>query len=82
MAKKRMLKADLEKRDKLGEKLVFLCQEQIDNLIVPLGEIGQMIEENGSINKEDYGKIVSHRFKRVGEITEMKKELLKEYLGE
>lgn len=81
MAKKRILKADLEKRDKLGEKLVFLCQEQIDNLIVPLGEIGQMIEENGSINKEDYGKIVSHRFKRVGEITEMKKELLKEYLG-
>lgn len=82
MAKKRVLKADLEKRDKLGEKLVFLCQEQIDNLIVALSEIGQMVEEKGSVNKEDYGKIVSERFKSVSEITEIKKELLKEYLGE
>lgn len=82
MAKKRVLKADLEKRDKLGEKLVFLCQEQIDNLIVSLGEIGQTIEEKGSVNKEDYNKIVSARFKRIGEITEIKKELLKEYIGE
>lgn len=80
MAKKRITKAELEQRDALGEKIVYICQEQIDILIYAIGEIAQFFLSNKTMEQKDLGRILNDKLPKFEKLTEKKRNLLASYI--
>lgn len=80
MAKKRITKAELEQRDALGEKIVYICQEQIDILIHAIGEIAQFFLSNKTMEQKDLGRILNDKLPKFEKLTEKKRNLLASYI--
>lgn len=78
MDKEKHLK-NLIDRDKLGEKIVFLCQEQIDNLIEIVCKVAEHYEKNDTMTKQEFTKMSINNINKVQAITEKKQNLLKDY---
>lgn len=78
MDKEKYLK-NLIDRDNLGEKIIFLCQEQIDNLIEIVCKVADHYEKNDTMTKQEFTKMSMNNLNKVQAITEKKQNLLKEY---
>lgn len=78
MDKEKYLK-NLIDRDNLGEKIIFLCQEQIDKLIEIVCKVAEHYDKNDTMTKQEFTKMSINNINRVQAITETKQNLLKEY---
>ena len=80
MAKKRITKAELEQRDALGEKIVVICQEQIDMLIKMIDGVVQFYEENEAMTRKQFGDRLSAIIPKFENLTKLKTNILNEYV--
>lgn len=78
MDKEKYLK-NLIDRDNLGEKIIYLCQEQIDKLIEIVCRVAEHYEKNDTMTKQDFTRMSMDNINKVQIITETKKNILKEY---
>lgn len=78
MDKEKYLK-NLIDRDNLGEKIIFLCQEQIDKLIEIVCKVAEHYEKNGTMTKQEFTQMSMNNLNKVQAVTERKQNLLKEY---
>jgi hypothetical protein len=79
MAKKRITKAELEQRDALGEKIVFICQEQIDILIKMIDDVAQFYNSNDAMTRKQFGDRLSAILPKFESLTKLKVNILNEY---
>ena len=66
-------------RDNLGEKIIYLCQEQIDKLIEIVCKVADHYEKNDTMTKQDFTRMSMDNINKVQIITEKKHNILKEY---
>ena len=66
-------------RDSLGEKIIFLYQEQVDKLIEIICNVAEYLDKNATMTKQDFAKISTDNINKVKIITEEKQDMLKEY---
>lgn len=78
MDKEKYLK-NLIDRDNLGEKIIFLCQEQIDKLIEIVCRVAEHYEKNDTMTKQEFTRMSMSNINNVQIITETKQNILKEY---
>jgi hypothetical protein len=78
MDKEKYLK-NLIDRDNLGEKIIYLCQEQIDKLIEIVCKVAEHYEKNDNMTKQDFTRMSMDNINKVQIITEKKQNMLKEY---
>ena len=69
----------IARRDKVGEKIIYICQEQIDNLIEIICNVADFFEKNETMSKKDFNNISLKNIDKVQELTKRKHEILKEY---
>ena len=70
---------NLIERNSLGEKIIFLYQEQVDKLIEIICNVAEHLNKNATMTKQDFAKISMDNINRVKIITEEKEDMLKEY---
>lgn len=70
---------NLIERDSLGEKIIFLYQEQVDKLIEIICNVAEYLDKNATMTKQDFAKISMDNINKVKVITEEKQDMLKEY---
>lgn len=70
---------NLIERDSLGEKIIFLYQEQVDKLIEIICNVAEYLDKNATMTKQDFAKISMDNINKVKIITEEKQDMLKEY---
>lgn len=78
MDKEKYLK-NLIDRDNIGEKIIFLCQEQIDKLVEIICMVAEHYEKNDTMTKQEFTKMSMSNINKVQIITETKQNILKEY---
>ena len=66
-------------RDKLGEKIIFLYQEQVDKLIEIICNVAKHLEKNATMTKQDFARISMDNINKVQAITEKKQKMLDDY---
>lgn len=66
-------------RDSLGEKIIFLYQEQVDKLIEIICNVAEYLDKNATMTKQDFARISTDNINKVKIITEEKQDMLKEY---
>lgn len=66
-------------RDSLGEKIIFLYQEQVDKLIEIICNVAEHLEKNATMTKKDFARISTDNINKVQAITEKKQKMLDDY---
>ena len=66
-------------RDNLGERIIYLCQEQIDKLIEIVCRVAEHYENNDSMTKQQFNQMSIDNINKVQIITEKKQKLLIDY---
>lgn len=66
-------------RDSLGEKIIFLYQEQVDKLIEIICNVAEHLDKNATMTKQDFARISMDNINKVQAITEKKQKMLDDY---